>query len=90
MIVLFYLFFYSQIAGGGGWHASFVNAATTAARKLETPMTKAYWETLLPGTSMPPAIRDLLGQQNGLPLPSLCTVIFLFHAIAMSTYNHSK
>jgi hypothetical protein len=52
------------IAGGGGWHASFVNAATTAARKLETPMTKAYWETLLPGTSMPPAISDLLGQQN--------------------------
>ena len=51
--------------GGGGWLGSFVDAATTAVPNLEEVSSAAYWEAVLPGTPMPPAIINLLlAQQN--------------------------
>jgi hypothetical protein len=63
----------SQIVGaGGGCHASVANAAAKTAQKPEMPT--AYWEAVLPGMSMPPAISDLLAQRNGLSI-YLCLYI---------------
>ncbi|XP_044957458.1 BURP domain-containing protein 9-like isoform X2 [Hordeum vulgare subsp. vulgare] len=47
------------ITGGGGHHVSFVDAATA---NSATP--RAYWEAVLPGTPMPPAVSDLLAQRE--------------------------
>ncbi|VAI73250.1 unnamed protein product [Triticum turgidum subsp. durum] len=47
------------ITGGGSPHVSFANAATT---NSVTP--RAYWEAVLPGTPIPPAVSDLLVQQE--------------------------
>ncbi|KAF7100820.1 hypothetical protein CFC21_102274 [Triticum aestivum] len=47
------------ITGGGSHHVSFANAATA---NSVTP--RAYWEAVLPGTPMPPAVSDLLLQQE--------------------------
>ncbi|KAM3277413.1 hypothetical protein ACQJBY_045349 [Aegilops geniculata] len=54
------------VAGGGGrWLGSFVDAATTAVPNLEEVPSAAYWEAVLPGIPMPPAIINLLlAQQN--------------------------
>jgi hypothetical protein len=54
------------VGGGGRKHLSFVDAAATTP-KPETLIT--YWEAVLPGVPVPPAISDLFGQQNGLSLP---------------------
>ncbi|XP_044441545.1 BURP domain-containing protein 17 isoform X3 [Triticum aestivum] len=47
------------ITGGGSHHVSFANAATT---NSVTP--RAYWEAVLPRTPKPPAVSDLLVQQE--------------------------
>ncbi|EMS63252.1 hypothetical protein TRIUR3_16460 [Triticum urartu] len=47
------------ITGGGSPHVSFANAATT---NSVTP--RAYWEAVLPGTPIPPAVSDMLVQQE--------------------------
>ena len=54
------------VAGGGGrWLGSFVDGATTAVANLEEVPSAAYWEAVLPGIPMPPAIINLLlAQQN--------------------------
>jgi len=55
------------IVGGGGGrgrkHVSFADAAKTTP-KTETLIT--YWAAVIPGVPVPPAIIDLLAQQNGL------------------------
>jgi hypothetical protein len=49
--------------GGGGWLTSFADAATPNSEEIP----KAYWDAVLPGIPMPPAIINLLlAQQNGL------------------------
>uniref|UniRef100_A0ACD6AIW8 Uncharacterized protein n=1 Tax=Avena sativa TaxID=4498 RepID=A0ACD6AIW8_AVESA len=49
--------------GGGRRHLSFVDAAKTTPKP---EMLITYWEAVLPGVPVPPAISDLFGQQNGL------------------------
>jgi len=51
------------VGGGGRRHLSFVDAATTTPKP---EMLITYWEAVLPGVPVPPAISDLFGQQNGL------------------------
>ncbi|KAI4989594.1 hypothetical protein ZWY2020_036911 [Hordeum vulgare] len=46
--------------GGGGWLVSLADAATANAEEIP----KAYWEAVLPGIPMPPAIINLLLAQQ--------------------------
>jgi uncharacterized membrane-anchored protein len=78
--VFFYLLLCSQIAvAGGGCGASVTDAAAKTAQKPETPTT--YWESVLSGMSMPPAIGDLLAQRNGM---SISFSIYLYYIYTMT------